>query len=89
MLLYFADYLAQFYSGFGVFQYLTLRAILGALTALLISFVVGTGSGVSSSLQLLKLMIKTVRLKIKNTFLIVFMIILYLMILLFNFCDVI
>lgn len=41
MLLYLADYLSQFHSGFGVFQYLTLRAILGALTALLISFVVG------------------------------------------------
>ena len=41
MLLYFFDYLAEFHSGFGVFQYLTLRAILGALTALLISFVVG------------------------------------------------
>ncbi len=41
MLLYLADYLTQFHSGFGVFQYLTLRAILGALTALLISFVVG------------------------------------------------
>lgn len=41
MLLYLADYLTQFHSGFSVFQYLTLRAILGALTALLISFVVG------------------------------------------------
>jgi phospho-N-acetylmuramoyl-pentapeptide-transferase len=41
MLLYLADYLTQFHSGFGVFQYLTLRAILGALTALLISFIVG------------------------------------------------
>jgi phospho-N-acetylmuramoyl-pentapeptide-transferase len=41
MLLYLADYLTQFHSGFAVFQYLTLRAILGALTALLISFVVG------------------------------------------------
>ena len=41
MLLYLAEYLTQFHSGFGVFQYLTLRAILGALTALLISFVVG------------------------------------------------
>jgi phospho-N-acetylmuramoyl-pentapeptide-transferase len=41
MLLYLADYLTQFHSGFGVFQYLTLRAILGALTALLISFLVG------------------------------------------------
>ena len=41
MLLYFTDYLAQFHSGFGVFQYLTLRGILGALTSLLISFLVG------------------------------------------------
>lgn len=41
MLLDLAAYLTQFHSGFGVFQYLTLRAILGALTALLISFVVG------------------------------------------------
>ena len=41
MLLDLASYLTQFHSGFGVFQYLTLRAILGALTALLISFVVG------------------------------------------------
>lgn len=41
MLLYLTDYLTQFHSGFGVFQYLTLRAILGALTALLISFIVG------------------------------------------------
>ena len=41
MLLYLTDYLTQFESGFGVFRYLTLRAILGALTALIISFVVG------------------------------------------------
>jgi len=41
MLLYFTDYLSQFHSVFNVFQYLTLRAILGVLTALLISFVVG------------------------------------------------
>lgn len=41
MLLYFFDYLTQFESGFRVFQYLTLRAILSALTALLISFLVG------------------------------------------------
>ncbi|MBT8130809.1 MAG: phospho-N-acetylmuramoyl-pentapeptide-transferase, partial [Gammaproteobacteria bacterium] len=43
MLLYLAEYLEQFYSGFNVFGYLTLRAILGALTALLISFIVGPG----------------------------------------------
>ncbi|WP_455365231.1 phospho-N-acetylmuramoyl-pentapeptide-transferase [Kaarinaea lacus] len=41
MLLYITDYLAQYYSGFSVFQYLTLRAILGILTALVISFIVG------------------------------------------------
>ncbi len=41
MLLYLTNYLAQFESGFNVFNYLTLRAILGALTALILSFVVG------------------------------------------------
>lgn len=41
MLLFFADYLSQFHSGFNVVQYLTLRAIFGALTALAISFLVG------------------------------------------------
>jgi len=41
MLLYLTEYLTQIYSGFAVFQYLTLRAILGVLTALVISFIVG------------------------------------------------
>jgi phospho-N-acetylmuramoyl-pentapeptide-transferase len=41
MLLYLTNYLTQLHSGFGVFQYLTLRAILGILTALVISFIVG------------------------------------------------
>ncbi|PLX62028.1 phospho-N-acetylmuramoyl-pentapeptide-transferase [Sedimenticola selenatireducens] len=41
MLVYLTDYLTQFNSGFSVFQYLTLRAILGILTALAISFIVG------------------------------------------------
>ena len=41
MLFYLTDYLSRYYSGFNVFQYLTLRAILGVLTALLISFLVG------------------------------------------------
>jgi phospho-N-acetylmuramoyl-pentapeptide-transferase len=41
MLVLLADYLSRFHGGFNVFQYLTLRAILGVLTALLISFVVG------------------------------------------------
>ncbi len=41
MLLAFTDYLMQFYSGFNVFQYITMRAILGVLTALVISLLVG------------------------------------------------
>jgi phospho-N-acetylmuramoyl-pentapeptide-transferase len=41
MLVYLADYLSAHFSGFNVFQYLTLRAILGVLTALIISFIVG------------------------------------------------
>ncbi|WP_027856130.1 phospho-N-acetylmuramoyl-pentapeptide-transferase [Marinobacterium jannaschii] len=41
MLLLLADFLAEFHSGFAVFQYLTLRGILGILTALLISLVLG------------------------------------------------
>ncbi len=41
MLLYLTNYLAQFESGFNVFNYLTMRAILGALTALVISFIIG------------------------------------------------
>ena len=41
MLLYLTNYLAGFESGFNVFNYLTMRAILGALTALVISFVIG------------------------------------------------
>lgn len=41
MLLYLTEYLTQFHSGFTVFQYITLRTILGVLTALLISFIVG------------------------------------------------
>ena len=41
MLLYLTNYLEQFESGFGVFNYLTLRAIFGALTALILSFVIG------------------------------------------------
>ena len=41
MLLWLADYLTQFYSGFRVFQYLTLRGILAAGTALSISLLVG------------------------------------------------
>ncbi|MCB1867368.1 MAG: phospho-N-acetylmuramoyl-pentapeptide-transferase [Gammaproteobacteria bacterium] len=41
MLLYLADYLSQFHTGFNVIQYLTLRTIFGVLTALLISFMIG------------------------------------------------
>jgi phospho-N-acetylmuramoyl-pentapeptide-transferase len=41
MLRYLAEWATQFYSGFNAFSYLTLRAILAALTALMISFIVG------------------------------------------------
>lgn len=41
MLLYLTEYLTKFESGFNVFSYLTLRAILGALTALILSFIIG------------------------------------------------
>lgn len=41
MLILLAEYLAQFQRGFNVFQYLTLRTILGVLTALFISLVIG------------------------------------------------
>ena len=41
MLIFLAEYLSQFESGFRVFQYLTLRGILAAGTALLISLIVG------------------------------------------------
>lgn len=41
MLIWLTDYLSQFDPAFNVFRYITLRAILGVLTALVISFVVG------------------------------------------------
>lgn len=41
MLLELAKYLAHFYSGFNVFQYLTLRVVLSTLTALVIALVIG------------------------------------------------
>ena len=41
MLLLLADYLSQFHSGFNLFQYLTVRAIFGVLSALLISLWIG------------------------------------------------
>lgn len=37
MLVWLAEYLTQYYSGFNVFSYLTLRAILAVITALLVS----------------------------------------------------
>jgi len=41
MLIWLADWLTQFESGFNVFSYLTLRAILSTLTALLIAILIG------------------------------------------------
>ncbi|MDH5516684.1 MAG: phospho-N-acetylmuramoyl-pentapeptide-transferase [Gammaproteobacteria bacterium] len=41
MLLILTEYLTQIYSGFNVFSYLTMRGILGALTALMISLMIG------------------------------------------------
>lgn len=41
MLLSLSEYLSQFHSGFNVVQYLTLRAILGVITALGIALIVG------------------------------------------------
>src|SRR5271170_5957389 len=41
MLLYLTEYLAKSHSGFHVFQYLTLRGILAAMTALAMAMVVG------------------------------------------------
>ena len=41
MLLYLTEYLAKFDSGFFVFNCITIRAILGALTALTVSLVLG------------------------------------------------
>ncbi len=41
MLLWLTEYLLRFDSGFSVFRYLTLRTILGVLTALFISFILG------------------------------------------------
>jgi phospho-N-acetylmuramoyl-pentapeptide-transferase len=41
MLLWLTEYLTQFHSGFAVFQYLTLRAILGVCTALGIALLLG------------------------------------------------
>lgn len=41
MLIYLTEYLQQYISGFGVFSYITMRAIMSVLTALVISFLVG------------------------------------------------
>lgn len=41
MLIWLTEYLTQYYSGFNVFQYITLRTILGALTALFVALFVG------------------------------------------------
>jgi phospho-N-acetylmuramoyl-pentapeptide-transferase len=41
MLIYLSDYLAKYYSGFRVFQYLTLRGILAAITTLAITLFIG------------------------------------------------
>lgn len=41
MLMALADYLTTYHSGFNVFQYITLRTILGVLTALFIALLVG------------------------------------------------
>jgi phospho-N-acetylmuramoyl-pentapeptide-transferase len=41
MLLWFADALTGLHSGFNVFQYITLRTILGAMTALVVALLVG------------------------------------------------
>ncbi len=41
MLLWLAEYLTQYYSAFGVFQYLTMRGIMGVLTALFIAMAIG------------------------------------------------
>ncbi len=52
MLVWLSEYLQQFYTGFGVFQYLTVRAILALLTALMISLWIGPK--VIRRLQILK-----------------------------------
>ena len=41
MLIYLTEYLQQYISGFGVFSYITMRAIMSVLTALILSFMVG------------------------------------------------
>ena len=41
MFLFLADHLTNLFSGFNAFTYITLRAVMGALTALIMSFVLG------------------------------------------------
>jgi phospho-N-acetylmuramoyl-pentapeptide-transferase len=41
MLLWLAEYLTEYHSGFNVFQYITMRTILGALTALFMALIIG------------------------------------------------
>jgi len=41
MLLILTEYLSQYYSAFNVFSYVTMRTIMGALTALAISLILG------------------------------------------------
>ena len=41
MLLYLTDYLSEFVRAFSVFQYLTLRSMISAMTALFLSLVIG------------------------------------------------
>jgi len=43
MLLALSDWLTQYYSGFGVFHYLTLRSVLGVTTSLVLSLWIGPG----------------------------------------------
>lgn len=43
MLLWLSEWLANYYHGFHVFQYLTFRAILGTLTALVMALMLGPG----------------------------------------------
>ena len=40
-MIYVAEYLTQYFSAFNVFGYITMRAILSALTALSLSFALG------------------------------------------------
>lgn len=41
MLIYLTEYLQQYISGFGVFSYITMRAIMSVLTALILCFIAG------------------------------------------------